>query len=105
MPERRGSSCRLAGKRAHRDLVHRRRRDPAALRAAAWPGSAGPAELGGLGQIVAGVLVAVGGHRPPAVTVCPGSAGSGSVGLFVVVYLVRVWLYVVRGRLPGPGIL
>ena len=27
------------------------------------------------------------------------------IGLFVVVYLVRVWSYVVRGRLPGPGIL
>jgi hypothetical protein len=27
------------------------------------------------------------------------------LGLFVIVYLVRVWRYVVGGRLPGPGIL
>jgi hypothetical protein len=27
------------------------------------------------------------------------------LGLFVVVYLVRIWRYVVGGRLPGPGIL
>ena len=27
------------------------------------------------------------------------------LGLFVIVYLIRIWSYVVRGRLPGPGIL
>jgi hypothetical protein len=62
------------------------------------------AELGGLGTILTAVAIATGFGGP---------IGSGSswidwfhlLGLFVVVYLVRVWRYVVGGRLPGPGIL
>ncbi|MEO5940947.1 MAG: hypothetical protein ABIZ72_08160 [Candidatus Limnocylindrales bacterium] len=62
------------------------------------------AELGGLGMILAGVASALR---------ISGPTGGGMtwiewfevLGLFVVVYLVRVWSYVVRGRLPGPGIL
>jgi hypothetical protein len=62
------------------------------------------AELGGAGTIVGAILIAF---------PFGGSIGTGQswidwfllLGLFVVVYLVRVWQYVVRGRLPGPGIL
>ena len=62
------------------------------------------AGLGGVGTIAAALAIAVPFGGP---------VGVGSswldwfllLGLFVVVYLVRVWSYVVRGRLPGPGIL
>lgn len=62
------------------------------------------AQLGGLGNILTAIAVAI------ALT---GPNGGGLtwlgwfriLGLFVMVYLVRVWSYVVRGRLPGPGIL
>jgi hypothetical protein len=62
------------------------------------------AELGGLGVIVTALAIA---------TDFGGPIGSGSswidwfhlLGLFVVVYLVRIWRYVVGGKLPGPGIL
>jgi hypothetical protein len=61
------------------------------------------AGLGGLGSILAAVAIAVPFGGP---------VGTGTswldwfllAGLFVVVYLVRVWAYVVLGRLPGPGI-
>jgi hypothetical protein len=62
------------------------------------------AELGGLGAILTALAIA---------TDFGGPIGSGSswidwfhlLGLFVVVYLVRIWRYVVGGKLPGPGIL
>ncbi len=62
------------------------------------------AELGGLGTIVGAILIAL---------PFGGTVGTGQswidwfllLGLFVVIYLVRVWSYVVRGRLPGAGIL
>ena len=63
------------------------------------------AELGGLGMILTGLALS---------TSLGGSIGQTGtslndwfriLGLFVVVYLVRIWSYVVRGRLPGPGIL
>jgi hypothetical protein len=61
------------------------------------------AELGGLGTILTALALAVGFGGP---------LGTGTsfidwfllLSLFVVVYLVRVWSYVVRGKLPGPGI-
>jgi hypothetical protein len=62
------------------------------------------AELGGLGVILSAITIAIG---------LAGPVGAGMtwtewftvLSLFVVVYLVRVWRYVVGGRLPGPGIL
>lgn len=62
------------------------------------------AELGGVGVIVTALAIAAGFGGP---------VGTGRswidwfhlLSLFVVIYLVRVWSYVVRGRLPGPGIL
>jgi hypothetical protein len=62
------------------------------------------ATLGGLGMLVSAIAVA---------TSFGGPVGTGRswidwfelVSLFVVVSLVRIWSYVVRGRLPGPGIL
>ena len=61
------------------------------------------AALGGLGSIAASVAIAVPFGGP---------LGTGTswldwfllIGLFIVIYLVRVWSYVVRGKLPGPGI-
>jgi hypothetical protein len=63
-----------------------------------------PAELGGLGTIAAAIAIATGFGEP---------AGTGTssidwfllLGLFVIVYLVRIWRYVVGGRLPSPGVL
>ena len=63
-----------------------------------------PAQLGGLGIVAAGVAIAFrfGG---------PVGTGTSSIdwffllGLFVIVYLVRIWRYVVGGRLPSPGVL
>jgi hypothetical protein len=62
------------------------------------------AGIGGFGTIVAALAIA---------TSFGGPIGVGTswqdwfllVSLFVVIYLVRVWSYVVRGKLPGPGIL
>jgi hypothetical protein len=62
------------------------------------------AELGGLGMILTALALAVGFGGP---------LGTGTsfidwfllLGLFVAIYLVRIWTYVVRGKLPGPGIL
>jgi hypothetical protein len=62
------------------------------------------AELGGLGTILTALALAVGFGGP---------LGTGSsfidwfllLSLFVVIYLVRIWRYVVGGQLPGPGIL
>ena len=63
-----------------------------------------PAQLAGLGTIAAGFAIA---------TRFGGPVGTGTssidwfllLSLFVIVYLVRIWRYVVGGRLPGPGIL
>lgn len=63
-----------------------------------------PAQLGGIGTIAAALAVALRFGGP---------VGTGTslidwfllLGLFVIVYLVRIWRYVVGGRLPGPGIL
>jgi hypothetical protein len=60
--------------------------------------------LGGAGQVLTALCVATGFGG------IPGISGTALIdwflliGLFVVVYLVRVWRYVVGGRLPGPGI-
>jgi hypothetical protein len=63
------------------------------------------AALGGAGLVLTAISVAlhVGGT--------PGLTGTALIdwflllGLFVVIFLVRIWRYVVGGRLPGPGIL
>ncbi len=63
-----------------------------------------PAELGGLGTIAAALAIATGFGGPV-------GTGTSSIdwflllGLFVIVYLVRIWRYVVGGRLPSPGVL
>lgn len=63
-----------------------------------------PAQLGGLGTIAAGFAIATGFGGPV-------GTGTSSIdwffllSLFVIIYLVRIWRYVVGGRLPGPGIL
>ncbi len=65
-----------------------------------------PAELGGLGMIAGGDRDR---HRRFGGPV--GDSGTSSLdwflllSLFVIVYLVRIWRYVVGGRLLGPGIL
>ena len=62
------------------------------------------AELGGVGIILSALAITVR-------LTGPGAAGMTwtnwfqVLGLFVVVYLVRLWRYVVGGRMPGPGIL
>jgi len=63
------------------------------------------AELGGFGNILTAVAISVS-------LTGPGVGGGLTwlewfriLGLFVVVYLVRVWRYVIGGKLPGPGIL
>ena len=63
-----------------------------------------PAQLGGLGTIAAALALA---------TRFGGPVGTGTssidwfllLSLFVIVYLVRIWRYVVGGRLPSPGVL
>ena len=63
------------------------------------------AELGGLGMILTGIALStsLGGTI--------GQTGTSLndwfriLGLFVIVFLVRLWRYVVGGKLPGPGIL
>ncbi len=64
-----------------------------------------PAQLGGVGLILAAVLVALSIQGPGGTTGPSLLNWFQLLGLFIVVYLVRVWSIVVRGRLPGPGIL
>ena len=63
------------------------------------------AELGGLGMILSGIAIAVPYAGPIGVTGTSLNDWYRILGLFVIVYLVRIWRYVVGGRLPGPGIL
>ena len=62
------------------------------------------AQLGGLGNVLTALALALGASLP--------NGGSPSwigwfriLGLFVIVYLIRVWNYVVRGKLPSAGII
>ena len=64
-----------------------------------------PAQLGGLGLILGAILVALAVDGPGGTTGPSLLNWFQLLGLFVVVYLVRVWSWVVRGRMPGPGIL
>lgn len=63
-----------------------------------------PAELGGLGLILAAILVALAVQGPGGTTGPSLLNWFQLLSLFGIVYLVRIWFYVVRGRLPGPGI-
>jgi hypothetical protein len=63
------------------------------------------AELGGLGMIMSGIAIAIPYAGPIGVTGTSLNDWYRILGLFVIVYLVRIWRYVVGGRLPGPGIL
>ena len=63
------------------------------------------AELGGLGMILTAIAIAIPFAGPIGVTGTSLNDWYRILGLFVVVYLVRIWRYVVGGRLPGPGIL
>jgi hypothetical protein len=63
------------------------------------------AELGGLGMILSGIAIAIPYAGPIGVTGTSLNDWYRILGLFVIVYLVRIWRYVVGGRLPGPGIL
>jgi hypothetical protein len=63
------------------------------------------AELGGLGMILTGTALATGFGGTIGQTGTSLNDWFRILGLFVVVYLVRIWRYVVGGRLPGPGIL
>ena len=62
-------------------------------------------QLGGLGGILTAVAVAVPFAGAAGVTGHSLIDWYQILGLFVVVYLVRIWRYVVGGRLPGPGVL
>jgi hypothetical protein len=63
------------------------------------------AELGGIGMILTALAIATSFGGAVGVTGTSLLDWFHLLGLFVVVYLVRVWRYVVGGRLPGPGIL
>jgi hypothetical protein len=63
------------------------------------------AELGGLGMMLSGIAIAIPYAGPIGVTGTSLNDWYRILGLFVIVYLVRIWRYVVGGRLPGPGIL
>jgi hypothetical protein len=63
------------------------------------------AELGGLGMILSGIAIAIPYAGPIGMTGTSLNDWYRILGLFVIVYLVRIWRYVVGGRLPGPGIL
>jgi hypothetical protein len=63
------------------------------------------AELGGLGMILTGLALATSFGGPVGQTGTSLNDWFRILGLFVTVFLVRVWSYVVRGKLPGPGIL
>lgn len=64
-----------------------------------------PAQLGGVGFILASIFIALAIQGPGGTTGPSLLNWFQLVSLFVVVYLVRIWFYVVRGRPPGPGIL
>ena len=64
-----------------------------------------PAQLGGLGLVLAAILIALEIQGPGGATGPSLLNWFQLLSLFAVVYLVRIWFYVVRGRLPGPGIL
>lgn len=64
-----------------------------------------PAQLGGVGLVLAAILVAFAIQGPGGTTGPSLLNWFQLLSLFSVVYLVRIWFYVVRGRLPGPGIL
>ena len=63
------------------------------------------AELGGLGMILTAFAIAVPFGGVVGVTGTSIVDWFHILGLFVVIYLVRIWRYVVGGKLPGPGIL
>jgi hypothetical protein len=60
--------------------------------------------LGGAGQILTALSAAVGFGGTPGITGTALIDWFLLIGLFVVIYLVRIWSFVVRGRLPGPGV-
>lgn len=60
--------------------------------------------IGGAGQGLTALSVAATFGGTPGVTGTALIDWFLLMGLFVVIYLVRVWSYVVRGRLPGPGV-
>ncbi|HUQ78418.1 MAG TPA: hypothetical protein VM427_06070 [Patescibacteria group bacterium] len=60
--------------------------------------------LGGIGQVLAAGSAAVGFGGPVGVTGTSLIDWFLLIGLFVVIYLVRVWRFVVGGRMPGPGL-
>jgi len=60
--------------------------------------------LGGAGQILTAISAAVGFGGTPGITGTALIDWFLLIGLFVVIYLVRIWSFVVRGRLPGPGV-
>jgi hypothetical protein len=62
------------------------------------------AALGGAGLVLVALSVAVGFGGTPGVTGTALIDWFMLLGLFIVIYLVRIWRYVVGGRLPGPGI-
>lgn len=62
------------------------------------------AELGGVGTILTAIALAI-PLTGPGGGALAWSEWFGILALFSIVYLVRVWMYVVRGRLPAPGIL
>jgi hypothetical protein len=62
------------------------------------------AALGGAGLVLVAISVAVRFGGTPGVTGTALIDWFMLLGLFVVIYLVRIWRYVVGGRMPGPGI-
>ena len=59
--------------------------------------------LGGIGLILTALSAAVGFGGEVGVTGTSLIDWFLLIGLFVVIYLVRVWRFVVGGRMPGPG--
>ncbi len=62
------------------------------------------AVIGGAGMILSAVASAVRFGGTPGVTGTALIDWFHLIGLFVIIYLVRVWRLVVGGRLPGPGV-
>ncbi len=60
--------------------------------------------IGGIGLILAALSAAVGFGGPVGVTGTSLIDWFLLIGLFVVIYLVRVWRFVIGGRMPGPGL-